>query len=299
VTLHRKLVLRRALLGCLLAGLVLGLWAFVAEPASLRVREYPLAIPGWPAGRAGMRIALLSDLHTGSPYNGTDKLAEVVTRTNAARPDLVLVAGDLVIQDVMGGRFVPPEEIASVLSRLRAPLGVYAVLGNHDRWLDARRVIAALSRVGIPALEDRAVAISRDGRGGPPFWLVGISDYWTAPHDVRGALTQVTDDAPVLAFTHNPDLFPQIPSRVSLTLAGHTHGGQVYLPLLGRLVVPSRFGERYAIGHVVENGRHLFVTAGVGTSIVPVRFLVPPEISILRLDPLSLAPQPSSAASAR
>jgi predicted MPP superfamily phosphohydrolase len=109
----------------------------------------------------------------------------------------------------------------------------------------------------------------------------------------------VTDGAPVLAFTHNPDLFPEVPSRVSLTLAGHTHGGQVYLPLLGRLVVPSQFGERYAIGHVVENGRHLFVTAGVGTSILPVRFLVPPEISIIRLDPLSLTPQPSSAASAR
>jgi predicted MPP superfamily phosphohydrolase len=291
--------MRRALLGCLLAGLGLGLWAFVAEPASLRVREYPLAIPGWPAGRAGMRIALLSDLHTGSPYNGIDKLAEVVARTNAARPDLVLVAGDLVIQDVMGGRFVPPEEIATALSRLRAPLGVYAVLGNHDRWLDARRVIAALSRVGIPVLEDRAVEISRGGRGGPPFWLVGISDYWTGPHDVRGALAQVTDGAPVLAFTHNPDLFPQVPSRVSLTLAGHTHGGQVYLPLLGRLVVPSRFGERYAFGHVVENGRHLFVTAGVGTSIVPVRFLVPPEISVLRLEPLSPVPQSSSAASAR
>jgi uncharacterized protein len=296
MTLHRKLVLRRALLGCLLAGLVLGLWAFVAEPASLRVREYPLEIPGWPAGRAGMRIALLSDLHTGSPYNGIDKLAEVVTRTNAAKPDLVLVAGDLVIQDVMGGRFVPPEEIATALSRLRAPLGVYAVLGNHDRWLDARRVMAALSRVGIPVLEDRAVAISQ---GGPPFWLVGFSDYWTAPHDVRRALAQVKDGAPVLAFTHNPDLFPEVPSRVSLMLAGHTHGGQVYFPLLGRLVVPSRFGERYAIGHVVENGRHLFVTAGVGTSIVPVRFLVPPEISILQLNPLSPTPQPSSAASAR
>lgn len=279
------------LLGLFLAGLVLGVWAFAAEPASLRVREYRLEIPEWPSGRAGMRVALLADLHVGSPHNGLDKLEEVVDRTNAARPDLVLIAGDLVIQDVIGGRFVPPEEIAPVLARLRAPLGVYAVLGNHDRWLDGPRVIRTLSRVGIPALEDRAVEISR---GGPPFWLVGISDYWTAPHDVRRALAQVTDGAPVLVFTHNPDLFPWIPSRVSLTLAGHTHGGQVNLPLLGRLIVPSRYGERYAIGHVVEDGRHLFVTAGVGTSILPVRFLVPPEISIIRL-----AGQPSSTASAR
>ncbi len=166
--------MRRWLFGLLLAGLVLGVWAFGAEPASLRVREYPLRIPGWPAGRAGMRIALLADLHVGSPHNGLDKLEEVVARTNAAKPDLMLILGDLVIQGVIGGRFVPPEEIGPVLGRLRAPLGVWAVLGNHDRWLDAPQVTGALARAGIPALEDGAVEISR---GGPPFWLVGISDY--------------------------------------------------------------------------------------------------------------------------
>ena len=279
---ERKRALRRTFLGLLLLGLILGFWAFLAEPSSLRVREHRLAIPGWPAGRSGVRIALLSDLHVGSPYNGLDKLEEVVRRTNAARPDLVLILGDLVIQDVAGGRFVPPEKIAPVLGRLRAPLGVRAVLGNHDRWLDARRVLGALERAGIPVMEDRAAEISL---GGSPFWLVGVSDYWTAPHDVRGALAQVTDGSPVLLFTHNPDLFPGIPPRVSLTLAGHTHGGQVYFPLLGRLIVPSKYGQRYALGSVVERGRHLFVAGGVGTSIIPVRFLVPPEISILRLEP--------------
>jgi hypothetical protein len=284
---------KRVLQGLFLTGLVLAVWAFAAEPASLRVREYPLEIPGWPAGRAGMRIALIADLHVGSPFNGPGKLEEVVARTNAAQPDLVLIAGDLVIQDVMGGEFVPPEAIAPVLGRLRAPLGVYAVLGNHDWWLNAQRVSRALTRAGIPVLEDRAVEISR---GGPPFWLVGISDYWEGRHDVRGALSQAADGAPVLAFTHNPDLFPEVPARVSLTLAGHTHGGQVYLPLLGRLIVPSRYGARYAIGHVVEGDRHLFVTSGVGMSILPVRFLVPPEISIVRLSP---AGHPSSAARAR
>lgn len=272
--------LRRIVLVLLCIGLVLGVWAFAAEPASLRVREYALAIPGWPAQRSGMRIALLSDLHVGSPFNGLSKLEEVVERTNAARPDLVLIAGDLVIQDVMGGRFVPPEVIAPALGRLRAPLGVYAVLGNHDRWLDGPRVLRALNQAAIPTLEDRAIEILR---GGPAFWLMGISDQWTAPHNIRGALAQVPQGPPVLAFTHNPDLFPRIPARVSLTLAGHTHGGQVDLPFLGRLIVPSRYGERYAIGHIVEGGRHLFVTSGVGTSILPVRFRVPPEISILRV----------------
>ncbi|MEA2599895.1 MAG: uncharacterized protein QOF89_887 [Acidobacteriota bacterium] len=275
---------RNLALALLLAALVLGVWAFGIEPGTLRTREVALAVPGWPAGRAGMRVALLSDLHVGSPHNGLDKLDEVVARTNATRPDLILILGDLVIQDVMGGRFVPPEEITPILGRLRAPLGVYAVLGNHDRWLEAPRVIGALTRAGIPSLEDRAVEITR---GGPPFWLVGVSDDWTGRHDVRGALAQVTSDDPVLLFTHNPDIFPTVPSRVSLTLAGHTHGGQVWLPFFGRLVVPSRYGQRYASGSVVEGGRHLFVTSGVGMSILPVRFLVPPEIPILRLRPLT------------
>jgi uncharacterized protein len=276
-----KRALRWTFRGLLLLGAVLGVWAFFVEPASLRVREYRLAIPDWPAGRSGMRIALLADLHVGSPHNGLDKLDEVVRRTNAARPDLVLIPGDLVIQDVLGGRFVPPEKIAPALGRLRAPLGVYAVLGNHDRWLNTPRVINALAQAGIPALEDRAVEITR---GGPPFWLVGIRDFW-GPHDTRRALAQVTNGDPVLVLTHNPDVFPEIPSRVSLTLAAHTHGGQVSLPLIGRPIVPSVYGQRYAVGHIVEGGRHLFVTTGVGMSILPVRFRVPPEISIVRLVP--------------
>ena len=98
---------------------------------------------------------------------------------------------------------------------------------------------------------------------------------------LSAALAAVPDEAPVLVFTHNPDLFPEIPERVSLTIAGHTHGGQVYLPGIGRPIVPSRYGERFAIGHVVERGRHLFVSSGLGTSILPVRFLVPPEVAAI------------------
>ena len=119
--------------------------------------------------------------------------------------------------------------------------------------------------------------------GNCQFWLVGISDYLEGAHDVPLALSGIPDEAPVLAFTHNPDIFPEVPSRVALTVAGHTHGGQVYLPILGRPVIPSEFGERFAIGHIVEQERHFFVTPGIGTSILPVRFRVPPEVSILIL----------------
>ncbi len=114
-------------------------------------------------------------------------------------------------------------------------------------------------------------------------WLIGIADLWTRKPDIPGALQNVNGDDPVILLTHNPDVFPGVPARVALTLAGHTHGGQVCLPLVGRPVVPSKFGQRYAMGHVVEDGRHLFVSGGLGTSIIPVRFRVPPEIVLMTL----------------
>lgn len=246
----------------------------------LVVHEVELEPPRWPRALDGLKIALLSDLHTGSPRNGPANLARVIDRTNEVQPDLVLLAGDFVIHDVIGGTFVEPEAIATELARLRAPLGVFAVLGNHDWWFSAPRVREALESNGITVIDDRAASLTWKGA---PLYVVGISDFWEGPHDVLGALAPIPQDATVIALTHNPDVLPEIPTRVSLTLAGHTHGGQVDLPLLGRLVVPSR--RIYAIGHVVENGRHVFVTPGIGTSILPVRFRVPPEISVLTLRP--------------
>ena len=279
---------RARLVGAIVAtvALALGLWAFAFEPASLVERRQKLAIPYWSAGLAGLKVAVLADLHVGSPFNGLDKLGRIVDATNALQPDLVLIPGDLVIQEVLGGRFVAPQEAAAVLARLSAPLGVWATLGNHDWWLDAPKVAAALEQHGIRVLEDNAVRIVR---GNAHFWLVGISDFWEGPHDLRAAFEQVADDAPVLAFTHNPDVFPEIRQRFSLLIAGHTHGGQVRLPLLGRPIVPSKYGERYANGYVVEGGRHLYVSPGLGTSILPVRFRVPPEVTLLELYPQGAA----------
>jgi predicted MPP superfamily phosphohydrolase len=119
---------------------------------------------------------------------------------------------------------------------------------------------------------------------GAELWIAGISDLWTGHPDIAAALAKVSDDAPVIALTHNPDIFPDIPARVALTLAGHTHGGQVVLPFIGRPFIHSPFGARYTHGLVVEGTRDLFVTTGIGTSIVPVRFGVPPEIAVLTLD---------------
>lgn len=259
---------------------LLCLWAFWIEPASLRRQEYSVTLPAWPLECTNLRVAVLGDLHVGSPFNGMSKLDEIIDLTQASAPDLILLAGDFVIHGVVGGQFEPPEAIAQTLGRLRAPAGVYAVLGNHDWWLDSPRIRKAFEAVSIPVLEDRAMLVSREGCR---FWLAGVSDWTEGAHDVDRALESVPPAAPVIVFTHNPDVFPDIPSSVALTIAAHTHGGQVYLPGVGRPIVPSIYGERFAIGHIVEYERHLFVSAGLGTSILPVRFLVPPEISVLTL----------------
>ena len=275
---------RIVFLSFVLIGAALAAWSFYFEPRSLTLRSYRLDVPHWHADLAGLRGAVLADLHVGSPHSGLDKLREIVSRTNAAKPDLVLLPGDFVIQEVIGGRFVAPEQFAPVLAQLSAPLGVWATLGNHDWELDAKRVRAALEKNGIGVLDDKAVRVGRDTRA---VWLVGLADFWEGTPQPAQAMRSVTGGAPALVFTHNPDIFPHVRERFSLLVAGHTHGGQVALPLLGRMVVPSQYGERYAIGHIVEEGRHLFVSSGIGTSILPVRFRVPPEVSILELHPES------------
>ena len=236
----------------------------------------------WPAHQS-LRVGILTDLHVGSPFNGIVKLHDIVDRTNAARPDVICILGDLVIQGVLGGQFVSPEEVATQLQRLHAPAGVVAVLGNHDGWFDHARVQAALENNGIRVLEETAAKVATPTG---PLWIAGISDLWTGRHDIAAALSAVTDDGvPVILLTHNPDVFPLVPRRVALTLAGHTHGGQVRLPFIGRPIVPSQFGQRFAAGHVVEDGRHLFVATGLGTSILPIRFRVPPAVTVLTLVP--------------
>lgn len=282
---RRWRIARRALglMTCIL--LLFALDAFWFEPQRLVVNEATLELPRWPQALDGTRVALLSDLHVGSPYWKLPDLERLVQRTNKMQPDLVLLAGDYLINGVRFGRWIDPESIAHVLGGLRAPLGVVAVLGNHDWWNDGYRVRRALRDNGIAVLENEALPLARNGQ---PFYVVGLADALTRQIRLPRALASVPDGAPYLVLVHEPDVFPEIPASAALTLAGHTHGGQVRLPLLGRPVVGSQYGQRYAAGHVVENEKtagekHLFVTTGVGTSIFPVRFGVPPEIALLTL----------------
>jgi len=259
--------------------LALTTWACWIEPSRLTIVHEQIVLPSF--GTRHLRVAVMSDIHAGAPFIDLAKLQTIVDRTNAEHPDLTCLLGDYVIQGVRGGHFMEPETIARELGRLRASLGVFAVLGNHDGWFDGPRVATALSGAGIRVLQDESTLVPSSGGA---VWLVGITDFGTGPHDVAAALSGVDDpDRPVIAMTHNPDLFPRIPDRVALTLSGHTHGGQVWLPFIGAPIVPSVFGQRYAAGHIVEGGRQLFVTTGIGTSIIPVRFGVPPSIAILTL----------------
>ena len=281
----------------------------LAEPFRLGVTRYRLSPPGWPAGLK-LRLAVLADIHACKPWMTVERIRQIVARTNAVAPDATLMLGDFVVGHRLGrwGWNVPHEEWAGALAELSAPLGVHAVLGNHDWWEDREvqerragpvKAALALEDKGIGVYQNDAIRLDKDGHA---FWLAGLGDQWAfwpragdyeefkrggkidyvGVDDLAGTLAQVTDDAPVILMAHEPDIFPKVPSRVALTLAGHTHGGQVrigsYAP-----VVPSKYGRRYAYGHIVEGDRNLIVSGGLGCSGLPVRFGSPPEIVLVEL----------------
>lgn len=255
-------------------------WGCVWEPASLVERDYTFELPNWSPQCDGLRVDVVADLHTGSPHNGVDKLDRLVNRLVESDAQAVLMAGDYVILSVFLGTYVPAEVIAQHLRPLTARKPVYAVLGNHDWWKDGNRVRAALESAGVTVLEDQSQTVEL---GGCALWIVGVGDLTDAPHDVGRAFSAVADDRPALAMTHNPNLFPQMPARASLVVAGHTHGGQIAFPAIGAPGLWNRLDGRYPQGHFTEEGRQLFVSPGIGTSILPIRFGVPPEISRLTL----------------
>jgi uncharacterized protein len=281
-------VTRRRLLtaGVGLAGLAASTTAVYAgaiEPEGLIVTRYAPAPRTWPAGHK-LSITVIADLHAGGPDMQLEHVREVVDRANALHSDLIVLLGDFIAWYKFPYARVPDPLWAGELARLSAPLGSWAILGNHDWWHDLHGVRRALASAGIPVLENDAVLL---GAGGQKFWLAGLGDQLAYPlghgrffgvDDLPWTMTKIKTDDPVVLLAHEPDIFPRVPARVALTLAGHTHGGQVRVPLIWPLFVPSKYGARYAYGHVVEQGRHLIVSGGLGTSIIPARLGVPPEI---------------------
>jgi predicted MPP superfamily phosphohydrolase len=258
----------------------LGWWALWHEPRSIAVRRLTLELPAWSPALDGLTVAVVSDLHTGAPHVDLDRVDRIVAALNGAAPDLVALLGDYADPAVALGHRVDPEQVAERLAALRAPLGRFAVLGNHDWHEHGQRMPRALRDRGIAVLENDAVRVDTDGA---PLWVAGVADATTRQPRLRSTLDPIPEQDPVLLLSHDPDVFPQVPERVALTLAGHTHGAQVDLPIVRDRVTPSQHGARYTNGHQVEHGRHLFVSNGVGTSRFPIRFRARPEVALLTL----------------
>ncbi len=301
------MISRRAVLTSI-AGAFLGAasfagFAFGIEPGwRLVTTRYRLKPRNWPEG-AKLRIACISDLHASEPQMGLKRCADVVAMTNALQPDIILLLGDYGIGQKVYARPVDTMELAKVLADLKAPLGNYAILGNHDYWGGsltswpytpakihdyAQRQRDMLSAAGISLLENDVRKLALADKH---FWLIGTGSHialplgrsrFTSYAKLDEQLAKLTDDAPALLMAHEPDLFPDVPDRIGLTMSGHTHGGQVrlfgYSP-----ITPSDYGNRYAYGHIVENDRNLIVSGGLGTSVMPIRFGVPPEIVLIDL----------------
>ncbi|MEH2531550.1 putative MPP superfamily phosphohydrolase [Bradyrhizobium sp. AZCC 1588] len=270
-------------------------YGFSAPVVRLRVVRYNISPPQWPAGLK-LRIAAIADLHACDPWMSLDHIGEIVERTNTLKPDIVVMLGDYVAGHRKVTRFIPDAEWAGALAGLKAPLGVHAVLGNHDWWEDKEvqrngqglpSAGRALEAVGIPVYENDAKKLTKNGQS---FWLAGLGDqlaYIPARRfrplkrigvdDLGATLAKITDDAPVVLMAHEPDIARRVPARVALQLSGHTHGGQVRM-LGWSPISPS--GQQLAYGHIKMNC-DVVVSGGLGCSIMPFRLGVPPEIVLV------------------
>jgi predicted MPP superfamily phosphohydrolase len=281
----KRLISRRALLSTVgLAGLAgVGTIAYPGlEALSLSVTDYRITPPKWPAGQR-LTVTVIADLHAGGPNMGLARIHQIVEVANALKSDVVVLLGDYFATHRFVTEKVPHDAWAGALALLRARFGVWAILGNHDWWHDIEGVRRALAGVRMPVLENDAVLLGDEFK----FWVAGIGDQlayrlgrrrYRGIDDLPGTLAKVTTDDPVVLLVHEPDIFPEVPERVAITLAGHTHGGQLRIPFVWPTFVPSSYGARFAYGHVVEDNRNLVVSGGLGTSFVPARFGVPPEI---------------------
>jgi predicted MPP superfamily phosphohydrolase len=274
-------VTRRVLLGGLgfagLLGSATAGYAAAVEPFGLVVTSYRPRPSRWPCG-CRLSITVIADLHAGGPNMAVGHIRHVVNTANALKSDVIVLLGDYIASHHFVTERVPEAVWGAELARLEAPLGVWAVLGNHDWWSGVGKVQRALADARIGVLENHAVRLGADGRR---FWLAGLGDQmakrlsngrFQGVDDLPGTLAHINTDDPAILLAHEPDIFSEVPDRIALTLAGHTHGGQIRLPFV------SGYRRRFAYGHVVETRRHLIVSGGLGTSVVPLRLGVPPEI---------------------
>ncbi len=281
---------RRWALALLLAMLALAAWTFFVEPRWVARRDLQATLQKWPQGRP-LRVAVAADWHfTRKPLwrvMSVERARGIVDEINAARPDLILLPGDFIADRDFAPREHRSAEdaIAAELARLKAPLGVVAVLGNHDWWHDGPAFTRALRRRGITVLENQAQPLP-----GTPLWIAGVGDHSTGHSRPADALRGIPAGAPVLVLMHDPASLLDMPPVRGLVIAAHTHGGQIYLPLVGAPVVPGAAPRAWAYGWITHGDNRMYVTSGLGVSILPVRFNMRPEWVMF-----TLGPQPEKA----
>lgn len=283
-----------------LTGLIcLGLlsYAYFIEPQRLVIRHETIKTKNWDSEFDGLRIAMLSDIHGGSNYMTAERIKDIVARTNEQNPDIIVLLGDFVSQKSVGKvgsrpLKMPASEIADNLAGLRATHGVFAVMGNHDGEFGENKVAAEFTRVGYKVLQNEVGVIEKDGKS---LRILGTEDHlrltksWKQTSADLKHIAAASGEGKLIVLQHSPDVLPIVTGELSISpdltlfLAGHTHGGQVWFPILGRMIVPSSFGQKYAYGHVREKNVDLYVTSGIGMSVLPIRFMVPPEIVILTI----------------
>lgn len=264
-----------------------GYWGALRDPI---VRRATVEMADWPQGQAPLRVALLSDLHVAGPDMPPERLARIVTQVNALKPDLVLIAGDLVSDKRVSTHRYTETEAVAPLGALHARYGVVAVLGNHDHWRSTVGMRRALETNRVTVLSN---SVAR--RAG--LILAGADDDFTGRADPAALARAVEPLAgPVVTLSHSPDIVPSLPPRFGLVLAGHTHCGQIALPLIGRPATMSRYGDRFACGLIREGNRTIMVSAGLGTSLLPIRIGATPDLWLLNLTGPAA---PATAAAAR
>lgn len=260
------------------AGLLAkGYWNATHDPV---IRKAAVEVDGWSAGQPPLKILLLSDIHVAGPDMPPARLVRIIGELNRLKPDLILIAGDLVSERRGATHIYTPAEVVAPLGGLRASLGVVVAPGNHDHWFKPDALRGELEKRGLRVLQNEAVKLG-------PLVVGGVDDDYSGHDDVPATLAAMDRLGPgvPLLLTHSPDIVPDLPRPVAAVFAGHTHCGQIRFPFIGALTYVSRYGGRFACGDIDDRGQRVFVGAGLGTSLLPLRFNTPPDAWLVTLTP--------------
>ncbi len=275
--------LARFLAVILLLAAIATLWMYSVATRNPVVRRASVEMRDWPPGAPPIRVALLSDIHVAGPDMPPSRLARIVGQVNRLQPDLILLAGDFISDKRTATRRYSAAAAIAPLASLKAPLGVVTALGNHDHWRGRAEIVAALRGAGIRVLENEALAVG-------PLSVGGVDDAFTGRDDTARTIAAMRRlEGSRVILTHSPDVAPEVPADVSLLLAGHTHCGQIRLPIVGAISFMSEHGDRYACGLQTEARLRVITTAGIGTSILPLRLGASPDVWLVTLGPMGPA----------